>query len=63
MFLQLSPNVIMGLHQMAQAVQSYDYQSALGIQAQLVATGNFSEIGHFMPGIKVLMQSALKLGV
>ena len=62
-FPQLTPNVIMGLHQMVQAIQQYDYATGLAYHTQMVSQGNFSEISSFMPGIKVLMQTATQLGV
>ncbi|XP_067672888.1 protein transport protein Sec31A-like isoform X1 [Haliotis asinina] len=59
----LSGNVIIGLHQIIQSVQQYDYNASLGIYTQMISQGNFSEISSFMPGIKVLIQSAAQLQV
>ncbi|XP_046568756.1 protein transport protein Sec31A-like [Haliotis rubra] len=59
----LSGNVIMGLHQIIQSVQQYDYNASLGVYTQMISQGNFSEISSFMPGIKVLIQSAAQLQV
>ncbi|XP_064631630.1 protein transport protein Sec31A-like isoform X3 [Lineus longissimus] len=59
----LSQNVILGLHQIVQCVQQFNYQQALYIHTDMVNKGNFSEISSFMPGIKVLMQLAMQLRV
>ncbi|XP_070545254.1 protein transport protein Sec31A-like isoform X2 [Ptychodera flava] len=59
----LSPNVLSGLHEISQAINNYDYQHGLGVHQHIVASGNFSEIGNFMPGLKVLMQVATQLRV
>lgn len=61
--LQLSPAVIQGLHQIGQSVQQYDYNTGLSIYTQMVSQGNFSEISSFMPGLKMLIQSASHLQV
>ncbi|PSN56122.1 Protein transport protein Sec31A [Blattella germanica] len=60
---KLSPNTLQGLHQMVQMVQIGDYTGGLGLHTQLVSGPDFSQIASFMPGIKVLLQSALQLGV
>ncbi|XP_053393357.1 protein transport protein Sec31A-like isoform X1 [Mercenaria mercenaria] len=59
----LSPAVIQGLHQIVQTVQQYDYNTGLAIYTQMVSQGNFSEISSFMPGLKMLIQSASHLQV
>ncbi|XP_023226649.1 protein transport protein Sec31A-like [Centruroides sculpturatus] len=59
----LTSGVILALHQIIQSIQQGDYQGALAIHSQLVSTANFSEISSFMPGIKVLLQTAQQLGV
>jgi len=59
----LSVNTIQGLHQIVQAVQSVDYSTSLALHTQLVSTTNFTEIGSFMPGLKVLLQMSAQLGV
>ncbi|XP_060599891.1 protein transport protein Sec31A-like [Ruditapes philippinarum] len=59
----LSPAVIQGLHQIVQTIQQYDYNTGLGIYTQMVSQGNFSEISSFMPGLKMLIQSAAHLQV
>jgi len=60
---QLSPNVIVGLHQIIQAIQQYDYQTGLACHTQMISQGNFSEICSFMPGVKMLLQTAMQLQV
>lgn len=60
---KLSPSILEGLHNIAQACQQTDY--GLGYQAytSLISSGSFSEISSFMPGIKTLMQIATQLRV
>lgn len=48
---------------MIQAIQNYDYNTALQYVTHMVGQGNFSEIGSFMPGIKMLLQTAMQLQV
>ncbi|XP_061191431.1 protein transport protein Sec31A-like isoform X2 [Saccostrea echinata] len=59
----LSQSVILGLHQIVQAIQQYDYNTALQIYTQMISQGNFSEISSFMPGLKMLIQSAMQMNV
>ncbi|KAL4240586.1 Protein transport protein Sec31A [Mactra antiquata] len=59
----LSPAVTTGLHQIIQSVQQYDYNTGLSVYTQMVSQGNFSEISSFMPGLKMLIQSATQLQV
>ncbi|XP_011302454.1 protein transport protein Sec31A [Fopius arisanus] len=59
----LSPNTLQGLHQICQFIQGGNYTNGLSIHTQLVSGPDFSRIAPFMPGIKVLLQSALQLGV
>lgn len=61
--LQLSSATLTGLHQIVRAVQEYDYNAALAIVAQIVNVGSFTEFGVFMPGVKVLLQTAVQLQV
>jgi protein transport protein SEC31 len=60
---QLSQSTVDGLHRIVHAVQQYDYQTALGEHARIVSGGSFTEISHFIPGIKVLIQTAMQLQV
>lgn len=60
---KLSAVTLETLHQMVQLVQHGDYTGALGLHTQLVSGPDFSQISSFMPGLKVLIQSALQLGV
>jgi protein transport protein SEC31 len=55
--------VTAGLHQIIAAIQKYDYHSGLSVHTQMISQGNFSEISSFMPGIKVLIQTASSLQV
>lgn len=59
----LSQDVTLGLHQIIQAIQQYDYNTGLGVHTQMISQGNFSEISSFMPGVKVLLQTAAHLNV
>lgn len=58
---QLSPTTLQGLHQIVQMVQIGDYTGGLNLHTQLVSGSDFSQIASFMPGLKVLLQSALQL--
>lgn len=60
---QLSGNTLEGLHQMVQLVQIGDYTRGLELHTKLVSGADFSQIASFMPGLKVLLQSALQLSV
>ncbi|GAB6018875.1 Protein transport protein Sec31A [Chamberlinius hualienensis] len=59
----LSPNTIHSLHQIVLFIQQRDYMSALAFHSQVVATVAFTEISGFMPGIKVLIQTAQQANV
>ncbi|KAL8602789.1 hypothetical protein ACOMHN_055172 [Nucella lapillus] len=59
----LSQSVLLGLHQMVQAIQQYDYGSGLAVHTGLVSHSNFSEISTFMPALKALVQIANQLQV
>jgi hypothetical protein len=61
--LQISQNTLQGLHQICKLVQAGDYAGGLSVHTQLVSGPDFSQIASFMPGIKVLLQCALQLGV
>lgn len=60
---KLSPATLQGLHQIVQMVQIGDYTGGLNLHTQLVSGSDFSQIASFMPGLKVLLQSALQLQV
>ncbi|XP_047345278.1 protein transport protein Sec31A isoform X1 [Vespa velutina] len=60
---RLSQNTLQGLHQISEMVQNGNYAGGLSLHTQLVSGPDFSQISSFMPGIKVLLQSALQLGV
>ncbi|CAL1529193.1 unnamed protein product [Lymnaea stagnalis] len=59
----LSQTVLLGLHQIVQAIQQYDYNTGLNVYTGMISHGNFSEISNFMPALKVLLQSALQMQV
>ncbi|KAI9560156.1 hypothetical protein GHT06_014167 [Daphnia sinensis] len=58
----LSPTLL-GLHQIVQAVQAFDYATSLSLHSQVVINTPFTEIGSFISGLKVLLQMAQQLGV
>lgn len=60
---QLSQNTLQGLHQISQMIQNGNYTGGLDLHTQLVSGPDFSQIASFMPGIKVLLLSALQLSV
>ncbi|XP_049803426.1 protein transport protein Sec31A isoform X2 [Schistocerca nitens] len=60
---KLSPTTLTDLHQMVQMTQIGDYTGGLGLHTKLVSGPDFSQIAGFMPGLKVLLQSALQLNV
>ncbi|XP_012288447.1 protein transport protein Sec31A isoform X2 [Orussus abietinus] len=60
---KLSPNTLNDLHQISQMIQTGDYTGGLSLLTRLASSADFSTIASFMPGIKVLLQSALQLGV
>ncbi|KAG7202003.1 hypothetical protein KM043_004690 [Ampulex compressa] len=60
---KLSQNTLQGLHQISQMIQTGNYTGGLDLHTQLVSGPDFSQISSFMPGIKVLLLSALQLNV
>ena len=44
-------------------IQTRNYHAGLEKYNQMVSTGSFSEIGTFIPGLKVLLQLALQLNI
>ncbi|XP_019850594.1 PREDICTED: protein transport protein Sec31A-like [Amphimedon queenslandica] len=60
---RLSPDVLQGLHAIAQDVQGVNYVSGLARLTHMVSTSNLSEISSFMPGIKTLLQLGMQLRV
>lgn len=61
--LQLTPNTLASLNQLVQLVQIGDYANGIGLHTQMVSGSDFAQIASFMPGIKVLLQSAMQLQV
>ncbi|XP_076291003.1 COPII coat complex component secretory 31 [Lasioglossum baleicum] len=60
---KLSQNTLQALHQISQMIQNGNYTGGLDMHTQLVSGTDFSQISSFMPGIKVLLLSALQLNV
>ncbi|XP_011708304.1 PREDICTED: protein transport protein Sec31A isoform X1 [Wasmannia auropunctata] len=60
---KLSQNTLQVLHQISQMIQNGNYTGGLDLHTQLVSGPDFSQIASFMPGIKVLLLSALQLSV
>ena len=61
--IQLSNNILGGLHEISRCVASQHYQRGLEVHTQVVSSSNFSDISAFMPILKVVMTIAIKLGV
>lgn len=62
-FPQLSPHILMGLHEIARCMEARSYQQGLLVHTQVVGSSSFSEVSGFMPILKVLMTVASKLNV
>uniref|UniRef100_A0A182WEU1 Protein transport protein Sec31A n=1 Tax=Anopheles minimus TaxID=112268 RepID=A0A182WEU1_9DIPT len=60
---RLSQNTLNALNQLVALVQAGDYANGIGLHTQMVSGPDFSQIASFMPGIKVLLQSAMQLQV
>ncbi|XP_058828807.1 protein transport protein Sec31A isoform X2 [Topomyia yanbarensis] len=60
---RLSPSTLTSLTQLVQLIQAGDYANGIGLHTQMVSGLDFSQIASFMPGIKVLLQSAMQLQV
>lgn len=60
---QLTSNTLESLNQLVQLVQIGDYAHGLQLHTQMVSGPDFSQIASFMPGIKVLLQTAMQLQV
>uniref|UniRef100_A0A182MXT3 Protein transport protein Sec31A n=1 Tax=Anopheles dirus TaxID=7168 RepID=A0A182MXT3_9DIPT len=60
---RLSQNTLNCLNQLVALIQAGDYANGIGLHTQMVSGPDFSQIASFMPGIKVLLQSAMQLQV
>ncbi|XP_052903590.1 protein transport protein Sec31A isoform X1 [Anopheles moucheti] len=60
---RLSQNTLNALNQLVALIQAGDYANGIGLHTQMVSGPDFSQIASFMPGIKVLLQSAMQLQV
>ncbi|XP_035792050.1 protein transport protein Sec31A-like isoform X2 [Anopheles albimanus] len=60
---RLSQNTLNSLAQLVGLVQAGDYANGIGLHTQMVSGPDFAQIASFMPGIKVLLQSAMQLQV
>jgi len=60
---RLSQNTLASLNQLVQFIQVGDYANGLLLHTQMVSGTDFSAIASFMPGIKVLLQTAMQLQV
>ncbi|XP_054741093.1 protein transport protein Sec31A isoform X2 [Anastrepha obliqua] len=60
---RLNPATITALNQIVQFVQVGDYANALQTHTQIAFGSDFSQCAGFMPGLKVLVQSATDLQV
>uniref|UniRef100_A0A1B0CM85 Uncharacterized protein n=1 Tax=Lutzomyia longipalpis TaxID=7200 RepID=A0A1B0CM85_LUTLO len=59
----LAPNTLAALNQLVQFVQVGDYANGLALHTQMCSGADFAQIATFMPGIKVLLQTAMQLQV
>jgi len=59
----LSPNTISSLNQIVQFLQTGDYANALATHKTIVSGPDFSQTANFMPGIKILVQTAADMKV
>lgn len=46
-----------------QLIQIGDYANAIGLHTHMASGPDFATIASFMPGVKVLLQSAMQLQV
>uniref|UniRef100_A0A1I8HBI5 WD_REPEATS_REGION domain-containing protein n=2 Tax=Macrostomum lignano TaxID=282301 RepID=A0A1I8HBI5_9PLAT len=60
---KLSQPVLDGLTAIVQNLQQKAMQEALGWVNHVIQSANFAEIRTFMPGVKVLVQTAIEVGV
>ncbi|XP_065370219.1 protein transport protein Sec31A [Calliphora vicina] len=60
---RLNPATIDALNQIIQCIQIGDYGNALQVHTQIAFGSDFSQCAGFMPGLKVLIQSANELQV
>ncbi|XP_059607355.1 protein transport protein Sec31A isoform X2 [Phlebotomus argentipes] len=60
---RLGANTLAALNQLVQFVQIGDYASGLALHTQMCSGADFAQIAVFMPGIKVLLQTAMQLQV
>ncbi|XP_058118921.1 protein transport protein Sec31A [Anopheles ziemanni] len=60
---RLSQNTLNSLNQLVALIQAGDYANGIGLHTQMVSGSDFAQIASFMPGIKVLLQSAMQLQV
>uniref|UniRef100_A0A7G3B7H4 Protein transport protein Sec31A n=1 Tax=Lutzomyia longipalpis TaxID=7200 RepID=A0A7G3B7H4_LUTLO len=60
---KLAPNTLAALNQLVQFVQVGDYANGLALHTQMCSGADFAQIATFMPGIKVLLQTAMQLQV
>lgn len=60
---RLTPNTLDSLNDLVKLVASGDYNSSIALHTQMISGSDFSQIASFMPGIKVLLQSATQMQV
>ena len=61
--LQLPDAVTLHLHVIKDCVYAYDYNGCLQNVNAMVSGGSFAMLADFLPGIKVLVQVAMQLGI
>ena len=60
---QLPEAVTLHLHVIKDCVYAYDYDGCLQNVNAMVSGGSFAMLADFLPGVKVLVQVALQLGI
>ena len=60
---QLPEAVTLHLHVIKDCVYAYDYGGCLQNVNAMVSGGSFAMLADFLPGIKVLVQVAMQLGI
>ena len=60
---QLPEAVTMHLHVIKECVYAYDYGGCLQNINAMVSGGSFAMLADFLPGVKVLVQVAMQLGI
>lgn len=60
---QLTPNTLQSLNELVKLVTMGDYANSIALHTEMISGSDFSQIASFMPGIKILLQTAMQLNV